>query len=353
MSRVEVPSSSARRRVVRAALATAALLVSGLATGVVAHAETDPSVRLDADVVAAGQPLTLRAEGLDPYDTVAVALDADGLVTLRADADGTLLAPVPLPAATAEGRYELTVTAAGLPAAVTMPVTVASAEVAAAFGPLPAVPPEGPGANTPGTSSTVSPATVAHGETLSFTVAGYPAGETLYVKIDDGAYQGSAVVQGADIVATFPVSGDGTVAGQLTVPDDLEVGEHTLRFLATEVIDQGTLGYTHGSDPFTVTAASGGDEGGAGGGDGGAGGGEAGDAGGSGDDGGTGGSEGSGGDDAGTGGTGGKDENGSGNLAQTGPAGLATAALAGLAALALGAAAVRSARTRRSSAGPR
>ncbi|MTD14899.1 hypothetical protein GIS00_13215 [Nakamurella sp. YIM 132087] len=130
-------------------------------------------------------------------------------------------------------------------------IAVAAAPQGAAL----ALPPGGAASDTPGTSSTVD-GSAAIGEQLSFTLSGYPAGETVYVKIDDGQYTGSGVVAGADIVATFPIPDSGSVSGTITVPADLAEGDHWLRFLASKVVDAGTLGYTHKSDTFTVTAAA-------------------------------------------------------------------------------------------------
>ena len=58
--------------------------------------------------------------------------------------------------------------------------------------PARALPPGGAGESTAGTSSTVT-GQVGVGGTISFTVSGFPAGETVYVKIDDGLLSGDNI----------------------------------------------------------------------------------------------------------------------------------------------------------------
>ncbi|MBM9469365.1 LPXTG cell wall anchor domain-containing protein [Nakamurella leprariae] len=158
-----------------------------------------------------------------------------------------------------------TANAAGIGASDVQVLAVAAAPVPAAA-PQPAVgqvvikrlPPGGASNNTEGTTSSVSPGSVAVGGTLSFSVTGYPAGETAYVKIDDGQYTGDAVIQGADVVAAVPIGADGVASGSLTIPADLAPGEHWLRVLASTrpATGSGVLGFTHATDTFTVTAAA-------------------------------------------------------------------------------------------------
>lgn len=89
-------------------------------------------------------------------------------------------------------------------------------------------------------SATTGATTVRAGGTLGFTVAGFPAGQKLTVKLDDDG-----------ILSQFTVKADGTYAGSVTIPKDTATsGSHWLRFLApnpaTSVKGAG----------FTVTAAS-------------------------------------------------------------------------------------------------
>ncbi|MCZ2527164.1 HtaA domain-containing protein [Streptomyces sp. HB2AG] len=70
-------------------------------------------------------------------------------------------------------------------------------------------------------SATTNAKSVEAGGTLGFSVKGFPAGETLTVKLDDG-----------EILQQFTVKSDGTYAGSVTVPAATEAGSHWLRFLA-------------------------------------------------------------------------------------------------------------------------
>ncbi|MBA4609832.1 hypothetical protein H1W00_15230 [Aeromicrobium sp. Marseille-Q0843] len=125
-----------------------------------------------------------------------------------------------------------------------------------------ALPPGGADPDTPSTSASASPALVAPGDRLSFTVTGFPAGETVFVKIDDGTQCDAAAVHGACVYHQQKISSSGTVSGSFTVPADLDPGAHWLRFLASEPIlrdgqQVGVRGYTaRGRSDFTVVAAS-------------------------------------------------------------------------------------------------
>lgn len=129
-------------------------------------------------------------------------------------------------------------------------------------GPAAAIPPGGASSDTPGTSSTVSPRTLAAGQRISFSVTGFPAGETLNVKIDDGEFCSEAAVHGACVVHTQKIRSDGTVSGDFRLPADLGPGAHWLRYLASTPIvgadgsQQGIKGFTlRGGSDFTVRAA--------------------------------------------------------------------------------------------------
>ncbi|MBN8882034.1 MAG: hypothetical protein J0H73_06935 [Salana multivorans] len=137
-----------------------------------------------------------------------------------------------------------------------------------------ALPPDGPGPETPGTSSRVWPTEVRPGDRLYFEVSGYPANETVYIKIDDGQMC-SDTSHGACVYATQALDATGYASGSIIVPD-LAEGAHWLRMLATgDVFDSvtgeklGYEGYTRrGGNDFTVVAgASGGADGTGGGGD--------------------------------------------------------------------------------------
>ncbi|MGO1319841.1 MAG: hypothetical protein ACTII7_12235 [Galactobacter sp.] len=131
-------------------------------------------------------------------------------------------------------------------------------------GPASALPPSGAGSNTPGTSSSVSPSTIQSGGTLHFTLRGFPAGEVVSIKIDDGnASSGDQSVQGQGVVHTQKIPSSGTVSGSFVLPS-LSNGNHTLRFLASTVVPgKGTKGYTNKSPAFMVGGSAGGTSGGA------------------------------------------------------------------------------------------
>ncbi|MFT4233220.1 MAG: hypothetical protein QM606_10665, partial [Leucobacter sp.] len=121
--------------------------------------------------------------------------------------------------------------------------------------------PDGPGPETPNTSSRVWPTEVRSGDTLNFEVSGYPPNETVYIKIDDGLAC-SDTSHGACVYATQKLDGNGYASGSIVVPD-LAPGAHWLRMLATgpidpvtgERIEDGYAGYTRrGGNDFTVVA---------------------------------------------------------------------------------------------------
>lgn len=128
--------------------------------------------------------------------------------------------------------------------------------------PAGAIPPGGADPDTPGTSATVSPRVLEAGDTISFRVTGFPAGEIVSIKIDDGEFCSEAGVHGACVVSQLRIPGSGTVSGSLVLPGDLAVGEHWLRFLASEEVRTadgdyaGVKGYTaRGDSDFEVTVA--------------------------------------------------------------------------------------------------
>jgi hypothetical protein len=125
-------------------------------------------------------------------------------------------------------------------------------------GPAAALPPEGAGPDTAGTSSRVWPSEVKPGDKLYFEVSGYPANETVYIKIDDGEAC-TDTSHGACVYATQKLNGKGYAKGSIIVPE-LSAGGHWLRMLATgDQLDAktgekiGYLGYTRrGGNDFTV-----------------------------------------------------------------------------------------------------
>lgn len=129
--------------------------------------------------------------------------------------------------------------------------------------PAHALPPGGAATtNTPGTSSSISPASLQAGDTLTFSVSGFPAGEQLYIKVDDGAACPSDAAQGACVVHQQKISSNGTASGSFILSKELSEGPHTLRFLATEIMYdadgnyQGSKGYTNRSPEFTISGVN-------------------------------------------------------------------------------------------------
>jgi len=147
-------------------------------------------------------------------------------------------------------------------AAMLLTVLLGGAGAVAPGGVAVAIPGGGAGSDTPGTSASVSPRRIAPGALLSFRVSGFPGGETLHVKIDDGRSCSATSVHGACVVHQQAIPASGTVTGSFAVPRDLAAGEHWLRFLASEEVTDasgayaGTKGYTaRGASDFTVVAA--------------------------------------------------------------------------------------------------
>ncbi|MFT4109312.1 hypothetical protein [Propionicimonas sp.] len=123
-----------------------------------------------------------------------------------------------------------------------------------------AIPDGGASPNTPGTWSRVSPRKLAGSSVLHFTVGGFPAGETLYIKIDDGK-SCSDTSHGACVYHTQKIPSSGVVNGAFTLPASLGRGTHWLRFLASTWVDaddhsKGTKGFTNASPRFTITKVS-------------------------------------------------------------------------------------------------
>lgn len=128
--------------------------------------------------------------------------------------------------------------------------------------PTAAIPPGGSSPNTPGTSSSVSPTSLGAGDKLSFQVSGFPAGETLNIKIDDGESCSASAVHGACVYHQQGIPASGSVSGSFYLPQDLKAGKHSLRFLSSKPIVKdgkqvGVEGYTHRSPSFTVTSGGG------------------------------------------------------------------------------------------------
>ena len=148
-------------------------------------------------------------------------------------------------------------------------VMVSGAALALVLPSAAALPPGGADDSTEGTSSTVT-GSVEAGGTLSFSLSGFPAGETVSIKIDDGALDGSDnSVSGTGVVHQQKIGANGSVSGSFVLPSYVKPGTHWLRFLASQEIPEsqggGTKGFSNRSPQFTVTgsASDSGDQGGA------------------------------------------------------------------------------------------
>ncbi|WP_129657628.1 hypothetical protein [Rothia uropygialis] len=120
-----------------------------------------------------------------------------------------------------------------------------------------ALPPGGAKSSTQGTSSSVSPRTLKAGDTIHFTLTGFPKNEQVYVKIDNGDACPADAAQGACVVHQQKSDGNGRVDGSFVLPKDLKDGKHTLRFLATELLPgKGSKGFTNISPEFTTAGVN-------------------------------------------------------------------------------------------------
>ncbi|KAB1642745.1 hypothetical protein [Gulosibacter chungangensis] len=145
-------------------------------------------------------------------------------------------------------------------------MTATAALCAALFTPTAAnaLPPDGPSPDTPGTWSSVSPRQVAAGQTINFSVGGFPAGEIVHIKVNDGNPDvcSASATHGACVIHTQVIGSNGEAHGSLVVPSDLAPGSYWLRFLASEYVDPnnpsaGTRGYTNrGNSDFTIVSGS-------------------------------------------------------------------------------------------------
>ncbi|MEX0426656.1 hypothetical protein AB3X52_03415 [Nocardioides sp. DS6] len=140
----------------------------------------------------------------------------------------------------------------------TLGLLAAGLLVAAPATPAYAIPSGGASADTTGTSASVSPRTLHPGDTIHFTVSGFPAGETVSIKIDDQKFCSTLVSFGACVVHQQRVGSNGVASGSFVLPADIPVNKkHWLRFLASK--DEGgkiTPYSCRGNTDFTVVAAA-------------------------------------------------------------------------------------------------
>jgi hypothetical protein len=118
-----------------------------------------------------------------------------------------------------------------------------------------AIPEGGASPDTPGTYAEVSPKELRPGATIQFSVSGYPAGEVLNIKVDDGAGYSDQTTAGTGVIHTQIIGASGSTSGSLKLPADISEGWHWLRFLASEVVEgKGVLGYTNGAGSASNTS---------------------------------------------------------------------------------------------------
>jgi hypothetical protein len=118
-----------------------------------------------------------------------------------------------------------------------------------------AVPEGGASPDTPGTYAEVSPKELRPGATIQFAISGYPAGEVLNIKIDDGSGYSNQAQAGTGVIHTQIIGASGSTSGSLQLPGDISEGWHWLRFLASEVVEgKGVLGYTNGAGNASNTS---------------------------------------------------------------------------------------------------
>ncbi|NHC45389.1 hypothetical protein [Motilibacter aurantiacus] len=174
----------------------------------VTSAPAPAAVSLGASAVQAGQSISFSGTGFPPSQTLTVKLDdSTTLTTFPIGVDGTVSGSVTIAGTVAAGTHWLRFLAPN------PSTSVRSADFTVTGAPTPPAP--APAAASLGAAS------VQAGSALSFGVTGFPAGQTLTVKIDDGA-----------ILSTYPISASGTVDASVTIPADLAAGTHWLRFLA-------------------------------------------------------------------------------------------------------------------------
>jgi hypothetical protein len=117
------------------------------------------------------------------------------------------------------------------------------------------IPPGGASPDTPGTYAEVYPKELQPGATIQFSVSGYPAGEVLNIKIDDGAGYSDGTQAGTGVVHTQVIGSNGSTSGSLRLPSDISEGWHWLRFLASQQVEgKGVLGFTNGAGSVSNTS---------------------------------------------------------------------------------------------------
>ncbi|MEU9517223.1 hypothetical protein [Streptomyces sp. NPDC048224] len=206
-----------------------------------------PALKLTSGTeVAAGGKVSFTLSGFVKGQGITVKLDDDEILARWPDAvkaDGTFSGTVTVPASVPAGKHWLRVLAPAPATSLKADITVTSPTgsgsgggsadgssgggggtggAAGAGGSSGTTGGSGSGGATTGASATITAGSrVAAGGRVSFRVTGFPAGQQLTVKLDDGK-----------ILGQWTVGTDGSYSGGVTVPADTAEGAHWLRFLA-------------------------------------------------------------------------------------------------------------------------
>ncbi|MEZ3179617.1 hypothetical protein KYY02_13265 [Streptomyces pimonensis] len=212
-------------------------------------AVTEPAVKLTGGrEVAAGGKVSFTLSGFVGGQDVTAKLDDGEILAQWSDAvkaDGTFSGTVTVPASVPAGRHWLRILAPSPATSLKADITVTSPKAGGsgggsagggtgsgsggsgsgtggAGGSTGTTGGSGSGDVAAGTSATITAGSrVAAGGRVSFRVTGFPAGQQLTVKLDDGK-----------ILGQWAVGSDGSYTGGVTVPADTAKGAHWLRFLA-------------------------------------------------------------------------------------------------------------------------
>lgn len=96
-----------------------------------------------------------------------------------------------------------------------------------------AIPPGGVRPDAEGANCVIASNQLKPGDYISFTLTGYPPGQMLNIKIDDGAGYSDQTVSGSGSVYQGTIGEDGSHSGSFRLPGDISEGVHWLRFLSS------------------------------------------------------------------------------------------------------------------------
>ncbi|MFD6534032.1 hypothetical protein ACFWEE_28875, partial [Streptomyces sp. NPDC060184] len=251
-----------------------------------------PRIQLGTTKVAAGGSVSFALSGFVKGQDITVKLDDQTILkqwTAAVKADGTFTGTVTVPATAAKGAHWLRVLAPEPSTSLKADFTVTSSSATGGSGnggssgggsstggstggstgstgnsgtgtggtSTGGSSTDGSGSSTDGTATSATSATitagssVAAGGKVSFRLTGYPAGQQITVKFDDG-----------EIIGQWPggIAADGTFSGTVTVPATATKGAHWLRFLAPNPSTSTKAGFTvtSGADASATASGTGG-----------------------------------------------------------------------------------------------